>query len=89
LLPILAHRKKETERPAQEKPARRKLAEAIRSMETAPGEPCKTDVDEALSLWEGLVDGNWSLVDPRRRRTEGLQSPRRRAASCASDRARS
>jgi DNA-binding CsgD family transcriptional regulator len=48
---------------ARDKAARETLAEAVRRMETARGKLRRSDPDEALSLWEGLVDGTWSLVD--------------------------
>jgi DNA-binding CsgD family transcriptional regulator len=49
--------------PAQERSARETLGDAVRRMETARGKLRRTDPDEALSLWQGLVDGTWSLVD--------------------------
>jgi DNA-binding CsgD family transcriptional regulator len=43
--------------------ARRRLVSAVRNVEHARGRLRKTDPDEALTLWEGLVSGRWSLVD--------------------------
>jgi DNA-binding CsgD family transcriptional regulator len=40
-----------------------RLARAVRNVEQARGRLRKTDPDEALTLWEGLVNGRWSLVD--------------------------
>jgi DNA-binding NarL/FixJ family response regulator len=34
-----------------------------RAMENARGRLRRSDPDEALLLWQGLVDGTWSLVD--------------------------
>ncbi len=48
---------------AQRKDARQGLAEAVRRMDRARGALRRTDPDEALQLWRGLVDGTWSLVD--------------------------
>jgi DNA-binding CsgD family transcriptional regulator len=47
------------------KPARARthLAEAVRRVERARGRLRRTDPDEALALWSGLIDGHWSLVD--------------------------
>lgn len=49
--------------PAQPKRARESLADAVRRMDRARGALRRTDPDEALALWRGLVDGIWSLVD--------------------------
>ncbi len=43
--------------------ARRTLAGAVRRMDRARGALRRTDPDEALQLWQGLVDGTWSLVE--------------------------
>ena len=48
---------------AQAKGARQSLAEAVRHMDRARGALRRTDPEEALQLWQGLVDGTWSLVD--------------------------
>lgn len=42
---------------------RLRLASAVRDVEHARGRLRRTDPDEALALWEGLVNGRWSLVD--------------------------
>jgi len=42
---------------------REALAVAVRRAEKARGTLRRTDPDEALGLWRGLVDGRWSLVD--------------------------
>ncbi|HEY5962207.1 MAG TPA: hypothetical protein VIV60_36875, partial [Polyangiaceae bacterium] len=39
------------------------LRDAVRRSETARGRLRRADPDEALGLWQGLVDGTWSLVD--------------------------
>lgn len=39
------------------------LAEAVRREERARGTLRRTDPEEALQLWQGLVDGTWTLVD--------------------------
>ncbi|MFT3921838.1 MAG: helix-turn-helix transcriptional regulator [Myxococcales bacterium] len=43
--------------------ARRSLAEAVRSMEQARRANVRSSPAEALQLWQGLVAGQWSLVD--------------------------
>jgi DNA-binding CsgD family transcriptional regulator len=43
--------------------SRASLAEAVRRMDRARGGLRRTDPEEALSLWQGLVTGRWSLVD--------------------------
>jgi DNA-binding CsgD family transcriptional regulator len=48
---------------ARAREARQGLAEAVRHMDRARGALRRTDPDEALQLWQGLVDGTWSLVD--------------------------
>ncbi len=40
-----------------------KLRRAVLGMEKARGRLRREDPDQALSLWEGLVSGRWSLVD--------------------------
>ena len=45
------------------KRAREILQEAVRRRERARGRRVRADADSALALWEGLVDGRWSLVD--------------------------
>ncbi|MFO0584933.1 MAG: LuxR C-terminal-related transcriptional regulator [Anaeromyxobacter sp.] len=42
---------------------REALAAAVRRSERARGTLRRSDPDEALGLWRGLVDGRWSLVD--------------------------
>jgi DNA-binding CsgD family transcriptional regulator len=49
--------------PARDRAARASLGEAVRRMERARGRLRRADPDEALQLWQGLVDGAWSLVD--------------------------
>lgn len=48
---------------ARERAARASLGEAVRLMEKARGRLRRADPDEALGLWQGLVDGTWSLVE--------------------------
>jgi DNA-binding CsgD family transcriptional regulator len=48
---------------AQLPEARRSLADAVRRMDRARGALRREDPEEALELWQGLVDGTWSLVD--------------------------
>ncbi len=48
---------------ARPKQARQSLADGVRRMDRARGPLRRTDPEEALSLWQGLVDGTWSLVD--------------------------
>jgi DNA-binding CsgD family transcriptional regulator len=48
---------------ARERAARARLGEAVRLMEKARGRLRRADPDEALWLWQGLVDGTWSLVE--------------------------
>ena len=71
---------------AKEPAAREGLAEAVRRMELARGRLRRADPDEALALWQGLVDGTWSLVDHSdsdgkryllaRRNEPGMRDPR-------------
>lgn len=48
---------------ARERGARDSLVRAVARVERARGGLRRTDPDEALALWQGLVDGRWSLVD--------------------------
>lgn len=48
---------------ARERGALESLVDAVRHVERARGRLRRTDPDEALQLWQGLVDGTWSLVD--------------------------
>ncbi len=48
---------------AEGRDARERLRDAVRRMETARGAVRRRDPDEAMTLWEGLVGGCWSLVD--------------------------
>jgi DNA-binding CsgD family transcriptional regulator len=48
---------------ARRGPALEHLVAAVRRAERARGRLRRTDPDEALALWRGLVDGRWSLVD--------------------------
>lgn len=43
--------------------ARRALVEAVRNLEQARSRRMRTDPEHALTLWQGLVSGRWSLVD--------------------------
>lgn len=49
--------------PARDRAARASLGEAVRLMEKARGRLRRVDPDEALRLWQGLVEGTWSLVE--------------------------
>lgn len=42
---------------------RESLVRAVRDVERARGRLRETGPDEALSLWEGLVSGRWSMID--------------------------
>ncbi len=46
-------------RGAQAKEVRHGLADAVRRMDRARGPLRRTDPDEALQLWQGLVGGTW------------------------------
>jgi DNA-binding CsgD family transcriptional regulator len=48
---------------AKESAVREKLRGTARAIDRARGRLGKRDPDESLSLWRGLVDGRWSLVD--------------------------
>ena len=48
---------------AQSKNAREILREAARRIDRARTRAGRVDAEVALALWEGLVDGRWSLVD--------------------------
>jgi len=48
---------------AQPAPARERLVDAVRRVERSRGRLRRSDPDEALEVWRGLVDGRWSLVD--------------------------
>lgn len=48
---------------ARERSAQESLARAVALVERARGRLRKNDPDEALELWQGLVNGQWSLVD--------------------------
>lgn len=48
---------------ADDAPARRALAEAVRAMEQARRATVRAEPAHALDLWRGLVGGEWSLVD--------------------------
>jgi DNA-binding CsgD family transcriptional regulator len=48
---------------ARNRAARERLRRAVQQMDRARGRLRRTNVDEALSLWKGLVAGRWSLVD--------------------------
>ncbi|MEM7138183.1 MAG: LuxR C-terminal-related transcriptional regulator [Myxococcota bacterium] len=51
------------EREAKHKTAGEAIRKAARAVDRARGRLRKTDPNEALSLWRGLVVGRWSLVD--------------------------
>jgi DNA-binding CsgD family transcriptional regulator len=51
------------EAPAQGERAREALQRAARALDRARGPLRRSDADEALGIWEGLVAGRWSLVD--------------------------
>jgi DNA-binding CsgD family transcriptional regulator len=51
------------ETPAQGKDARESLRRAAKAIDRARSKPTRTDEDEALDIWQGLVAGRWSLVD--------------------------
>lgn len=48
---------------AKARSARERLAGAVLKVERARGRLRRTEPDEALALWQGLVDGRWSLLD--------------------------
>jgi DNA-binding CsgD family transcriptional regulator len=48
---------------AAERDARPALSDAVRCMERARGALRRSDPDEAIAIWRGLVAGTWSLVD--------------------------
>jgi DNA-binding CsgD family transcriptional regulator len=50
------------EAPAQDRGARDSLRSAARAIDRARSK-ARTNEDEALELWQGLVAGRWSLVD--------------------------
>jgi DNA-binding CsgD family transcriptional regulator len=51
------------ETPARGARARELLERASRALDRARGPLRRSDADEALGIWEGLVAGRWSLVD--------------------------
>lgn len=51
------------EAPAQADDARLALSAAVRQIEKCRGRLRRTDPEEALSLWKGLVSGRWTIVD--------------------------
>lgn len=44
-------------------PARESLRQAVRDIERSRGQLRRSNPDEALSLWKGLVAARWSIVD--------------------------
>lgn len=48
---------------AQGQSAREVLEDAVKRLEKSRGRLRRTDPDEAMSLWRGLVDGRWTIVD--------------------------
>lgn len=48
---------------AREAPARDALRRAVRAIDRARSELRNRDADEAMELWQGLVSGQWTLVD--------------------------
>jgi len=59
---LLPNGKTEHLQPAAE-PARAHLEDACRSMERARGKLRRSDPEQAVAIWRGLVNGEWSLVD--------------------------
>ncbi len=53
----------EAEGLAQAKESRERLSDAARRIDRARGRLRRAQPDEALQLWQGLVDGTWSLVE--------------------------
>jgi DNA-binding NarL/FixJ family response regulator len=53
----------EARRNATSRTAREELREMARAVDRARGKLRRSDPDEALALWRGLVSGRWSLVD--------------------------
>lgn len=53
----------EATRDAQPASARDRLRAAAKRIDRARGQLRRTDPDEALDIWLGLVNGRWSLVD--------------------------
>lgn len=49
--------------PAKAPSARRALVEAVQRVERARSRAMRDRPGEALGLWQGLIDGRWSLVD--------------------------
>jgi DNA-binding NarL/FixJ family response regulator len=49
--------------PARAPEARQSLVDAVRRMDRARGALRRTNPQEALELWNALVDGTWSLVE--------------------------
>jgi DNA-binding CsgD family transcriptional regulator len=49
--------------PATSPAQRGRIAEAVMRVERARGRLRRREPEEALELWQGLVDGEWSLVD--------------------------
>lgn len=48
---------------ARTESARERLRAAARAIDTARTRRGRSDPDESLSIWQGLVEGRWSLVD--------------------------
>jgi DNA-binding CsgD family transcriptional regulator len=48
---------------ATSRSARDRLRDAVRHIEHARGQMRRSDPQEAVQLWRGLVDGRWSLLD--------------------------
>jgi DNA-binding NarL/FixJ family response regulator len=48
---------------ARESAARDALREAARAMNKARGAFRRVDADDALTVWQGLIEGRWSLVE--------------------------
>jgi DNA-binding CsgD family transcriptional regulator len=51
------------EPPATSEEARERLTRAARNIDNARLSTTRSDPDSALELWQGLVDGQWSLID--------------------------
>ena len=77
----------DAEGPAQARDAREALHDAVRRIDRARTQQERADSARAIELWQGLVDGQWSLVDRfdsdgrrflvARRNEIGLRDPRR------------
>lgn len=48
---------------AREEPAREALRRAVRAIDRARSDLRRSDPDQSMELWQGLVSGQWTLVD--------------------------